>query len=134
VLAAVTSGETQLMFASMGSTLPFVRNGRLRPRAVTSAGCSMEVPDIPTLADFGFAGCEAITWHGLLLPAGVPATIVQTLDAHGVRILGQPELRAWLLTRRADATPSTPQAFAEYMKAKIALDARPVKQSGIRVD
>jgi len=133
-LAALMSGETQLMFASMGSTLPFVRNGRLRPLAVTSAARSAAVPDIPTVAESGFLGFEAITWHGLLLPAGVPATIVQTLNAHVVRILGQPEFRAWLLTQGADATPSTPEAFAEFMKAEIALYARLVKQSGMKAD
>jgi len=133
-LGALMSGETQLMFASMGSTLPFVRNGRLRPLAVTSAVRSAAVPDIPTVAESGFPGFEAITWHGMMMPAGVPAPIVQTLNAQVVRILGQPDFRAWLLTQGADATPSTPEAFAEFMKAELALYARLVKQSGMKAD
>ena len=91
-------------------------------------------PDTPTVAESGFPGFEAITWHGMMMPAGVPAPIVQTLNAQVVRILGQPEFRAWLLTQGADATPSTPEAFAEFMKAELALYARLVKQSGMKAD
>ncbi len=133
-LAALMSGETQLMFGSLGSTLPFVKGGRLRPLAVTGAKRSGAVPELPTVAESGFPGFEAITWHGLLLPAGAPAAVVQVLNAEVVRVLQSTEFRKWALEQGADATPTTPEAFAEFMKSELALYARLVRQSGMKPD
>ena len=133
-LAALIGGETQLMFASLGSSLTFIKSGRLRPLAVTSAKRSAAIPEMPTIAESGFPGFEAITWHGLMVPAGTPAPIVQRLNAETVKILRQPDFVAWLLSQGADATPSTPEEFTTFLKAELALYARLVKQSGMKPD
>jgi len=133
-LAALVGGETQLMFASLGSSLTFIKGGRLRPLAVTSAKRSAAILEMPTIAESGFPGFEAITWHGLMVPAGTPASIVQRLNTETVKILRQPEFVAWLLSQGADATPSTPEEFTTFLKAELALYARLVKQSGMKPD
>jgi tripartite-type tricarboxylate transporter receptor subunit TctC len=133
-LAALIGGETQLMFASLGSSLTFIKSGRLRPLAVTSAKRSAAIPEMPTIAESGFPGFEAITWHGLMVPAGTPAPIVQRLNAETVKILRQPDFVAWLLSQGADATPSTPEEFTTFLKSELALYARLVKQSGMKPD
>jgi hypothetical protein len=118
-LSALMGGETQLMFSSLASTLPFVKSGRLRPLAVTSAKRSAAVADLPTVAESGFPGFEAITWHGMLVPAGVPPAIIQRLNAEVVKILNSPEFINWLLTQGADATPSTPEEFTAFIRTEI---------------
>jgi tripartite-type tricarboxylate transporter receptor subunit TctC len=133
-LAALIGGETQLMFASLGSSLTFIKSGRLRPLAVTSAKRSAAIPEMPTIAESGFPGFEAITWHGLMVPSGTPAPIVQRLNAETVKILRQPDFVAWLLSQGADATPSTPEEFTTFLKSELALYARLVKQSGMKPD
>ncbi len=133
-LAALIGGETQLMFASLGSSLTFIKSGRLRPLAVTSAKRSAAIPEMPTIAESGFPGFEAITWHGLMVPAGTPTPIVQRLNAETVKILRQPDFVAWLLSQGADATPSTPEEFTTFLKSELALYARLVKQSGMKPD
>jgi tripartite-type tricarboxylate transporter receptor subunit TctC len=133
-LSALMGGETQLMFSSLASTLPFVKSGRLRPLAVTSAKRSAAVPDLPTVAESGFPGFEAITWHGMLVPAGTPAAIVQRLNGDVVKILNMPEFVSWLLAQGADATPSTPEAFTAFMKSELAMYAKLIRQSGMKPD
>jgi tripartite-type tricarboxylate transporter receptor subunit TctC len=133
-LSALIGGETQLMFASLGSSLNFIKGGRLRPLAVTSAKRSAAIPEMPTIEESGFPGFEAITWHGLMVPAGTPAPIVQRLNAETVKILRQPEFVAWLLSQGADATPCTPDEFTAFLKSELALYARLVRQSGMKPD
>jgi tripartite-type tricarboxylate transporter receptor subunit TctC len=133
-LSALIGGETQLMFASLGSSLNFIKGGRLRPLAVTSAKRSAAIPEMPTIEESGFPGFEAITWHGMMVPAGTPAPIVQRLNAEVVKILRQAEFVAWLLSQGADATPSTPEEFTAFLKTELALYARLVKQSGMKPD
>jgi len=133
-LAALMGGETQLMFSSLGAALPLVKNGRLRAIAVTSGKRSAALLEMPTVAESGFPGFEAITWHGMLVPAGTPVAIVQRLNADVVKQLTTPEFVSWLLAQGADATPSTPEAFTAFMKSELALYARLVRQSGMKAE
>ncbi len=133
-LTALVSGETHLMFGSLASTLPFVRNGRLRALAVTSAKRSAAIPEMPTIAESGYPGFEAITWHGLLAPAGTPPAIIERLNAEVVKILRAGDFKSWLLAQGADAAPSTPEEFGAFMKSELALYATLIKKSGMKPD
>src|SRR5215207_3651088 len=104
-LTAVISGETQLMFGSMTSTLPFAKSGRLRAIAVTGARRSLAAPDLPTVAEAGFPGFEAITWYGMFVPAGTPPSIVARLNGEVVKILRAPDFRDWLVAQGAEPAP-----------------------------
>jgi len=133
-LTALISGETQMMFGSMTSTLPFVKSGRLRAIAVTGAKRSLAAPDVPTVAEAAFPGFEAVTWYGLFVPAGTPAAIVSKLNAEVVKILRAPDFRDWLVAQGADPVGSTPDELAAFVKTELVKYAKIVKDSGMKPD
>ena len=133
-LTALISGETQMMFGSMTSTLPFVKSGRLRAIAVTGAKRSLAAPDVPTVAEAAFPGFEAITWYGLFVPAGTPPAIIARLNTEVVKILRMPDFRDWLVAQGADPVGSTPDELAAFVKTELVKYAKIVKDSGMRPD
>ena len=133
-LTALISGETQMMFGSMTSTLPFVKSGRLRAIAVTGAKRSLAAPEVPTVAEAAFPGFEAVTWYGLFVPAGTPAAIVSKLNAEVVKILRAPDFRDWLVAQGADPVGSAPDELAAFVKTELVKYAKIVKDSGMRPD
>jgi tripartite-type tricarboxylate transporter receptor subunit TctC len=133
-LTALISGETQMMFGSMTSTLPFVKSGRLRAIAVTGAKRSLAAPDLPTVAEAAYPGFEAVTWYGLFVPAGTPAAIISRLNAEVVKILRAPDFRDWLVAQGADPVGSTPDELAVFVKTELVKYAKIVKDSGMRPD
>jgi tripartite-type tricarboxylate transporter receptor subunit TctC len=133
-LTALISGETQMMFGSMTSTLPFVKSGRLRAIAVTGAKRSLAAPDLPTVGEAAFPGFEAVTWYGLFVPAGTPAAIVARLNSEVVKILRAPDFRDWLIAQGADPVGSTPDELAAFVRTELVKYAKIVKDSGMRPD
>jgi len=133
-LTALISGETQMMFGSMTSTLPFVKSGRLRAIAVTGAKRSLAAPDVPTVAEAAFPGFEAITWYGLFVPAGTPPAIIARLNTEVVKILRLLDFRDWLVAQGADPAPGTPEELAAFVKAELVKYAKIVKDSGMKPD
>ncbi len=129
------SGEqVHFMFATIPSVIEFVRAGRLRALAVTSATRSAAVPDLPTVAESGFPEFEASSWFGLLGPAELPREIVLKLRAEVVRSLQIPEIRSKLVAQGADPVASTPEEFADYMRSETVKWAKVVKASGAKAD
>jgi tripartite-type tricarboxylate transporter receptor subunit TctC len=135
--AAVTdllAGQVSMYFSTTPSSMPFVRAGRLRALAVTSAQRSPIVPDVPTIAESGLPGYEQSAWHGLLAPAGTPAAIISKLSDEIIRILRLPDLSGRLAAQGVDVVASPPPEFAAFIKQDVAKYAKLVKTAGIRVD
>ena len=130
-LIDLIAGQVTMYFGSMPASLPHVRSGRLRALAVTSRERSAAAPDIPTVAESGFPGFEAVTWIGLVAPARLSAAIVQRLHAETVAILALPEVRSRMLPLGADPKTNTPQEFAAYIAAEIAKWSKVVRDAGI---
>jgi tripartite-type tricarboxylate transporter receptor subunit TctC len=133
-LTALVSGETQLIFSSLTSTLSLVKSGRLRAIAMTSAQRSPLMPSLATVAESGYPGFEAITWWGLFLPAGAQPAITAKLNTEIVKVLNTAEFKAWLADQGAEAAPTTPDEFGAFVKAEIARYAPLVKKSGMKLD
>ena len=133
-LTAILSGETQLMFGTLTSSLQFVRSGRLRALAVTSAQRSPVMPELPTVAESGFPGYEAITWYGVVAPAGTPPAVLNRLHSEFTKVLNNAEFKSWLLNQGAEAAPSTPDELTAQIKRELALYAPIIKKSGMKVD
>jgi tripartite-type tricarboxylate transporter receptor subunit TctC len=133
-LTAMVSGETQLLVSSLTSTLPLVKAGRLRPIAMSSLKRSPLMPMLPTVAEGGYPGFEAITWFGLFLLANTAAAITAKLNTEFVKVLNNAEFKAWLAEQGAEAAPTTPDEFAAFIKAEIARYAPLVKKSGMKPD
>ena len=129
------SGESvHFMFATIPSVINHVRSGRLRALAVTSARRSAGVPELPTVAESGFPGFDASSWFGMVAPAGLPRELSEKIAADVARVLAQPGMRDKFVQQGADPVGSTPQEFAEYMRAETAKWRPLVKASGATVD
>src|SRR5713101_6827425 len=133
-LTDVIAGQAQLMFATSASVIPYVKAGRLRALAVTTAQRSATVPELPTLSESGVPGFEAITWHGVVVPAATRGALVERLNADIVRVLRMRDLRERLESLGAEVAPGTPQDFADYIAREIPKWAKVVKDSGARAE
>ena len=97
------------------SVIPFIRAGKLRALAVTTARRSASVPDLPTVSEAGVPGFEAITWHGVVVPAATPPQLVERLNRDIVGALAQGDMRERLGALGAEVHPGTPREFADYI-------------------
>ena len=131
--SALVTGNTQVYFAAAPGALPRVKSGKLRGIAVGSAQRSRDLPDLPTVAESGVPGFEYVIWYGLLAPAKTPKEIVEKLNAEVVRILKNPETVRDLASRGAEASPTTPEAFAKYLREDQARWRKVLKTAGIKV-
>ena len=127
-LPDVISGRATFYVASVESVSGPVKAGQLRPIAVTSAKRLSEWPHVPTVAESGFPGFEAVTWFGIAVPAGVPPAIVNRLNAEIVKVLQAPDVK-----QRLDGDVKTgPEAFAAAVKADHDKWAEVIKDAGIK--
>jgi len=133
-LTALLSGETQLMFGSMTSSIPFVKNGRLRALAVTGSKRAVAVPDVPTVSESGYPGFEATTWYGIAVPVGTPSPIIKRLHAEVVKIITAADFRKYLISQGADPIGSTPEEFGALIRAELKNYAKIVRDAGLRPD
>jgi tripartite-type tricarboxylate transporter receptor subunit TctC len=133
-LTAVLAGEAQLTFASMGAGLPQARAGKLRALGVTSAKRSSLAPELPTVAEAGVPGYEAITWYGVLAPRATPQAVIGVLNREIVAVLGASEFRERLAALGIEPTASTPQEFANYLKADIVKWTRAIRDAGVTLN
>ena len=132
-MAAVMSGDVQLVISGIGTTLPQVKGGKLKGLAVTGAKRSPLAPEIPTVVESGI-NFVATTWYGLLAPAGTPAVIIQRLNAASRTLLEDPEVKAQTAPQGVVLTPSTPDEFASFLRSEVALWAKVVKDTGVRAE
>jgi tripartite-type tricarboxylate transporter receptor subunit TctC len=132
-LSDVVGGHVPLMMSNILVALPQIRSGRVRAYGVTSAQRVSGAPDIPTIAETGVPGFDAVQWYGLLAPAGTPRDIVATLHATVVKVLQDPAIRERFMRDGAEPTPSaSPEAFAALIKAELARWVRVVKEAGLQ--
>ena len=133
-LTDVMGGQASLMFDTMLSAMPQVKNGKLKAIAVTSAARSPAAPDVPTVAESGLPGYEAIAWNGLLAPAGTPAEVVNKLNAELKKALDAPDVKDRFSAQGFGAAWNTREAFAKFMQAELDKWAKVVKVSGATLD
>lgn len=133
-LTDVISGSVELYMSSVPTLIGQIRNNKLRPLAVTSAKRVDDLPNVPTINESGFTGFDAVTWFGLLAPAGTPKDVVARLNAEFNKALQHPELRQKLGNEGADPAGGTPEQFAALIKDDIPRWGKVVKESGARVD
>ena len=133
----VVSGQVQFMFATAASVMPHTRSARLRAIAVTSAQRSPTVPELPTVAESGLAtlaGFEALTWHGIVVPAATPAPVITKINADINAVLATPETKERLATQGVEARGSTPEQFSAFLRAEIPKWSKVVRDSGAKAD
>jgi len=127
-------GRVTMMFDNMPSSLPLVKEGKLRALGVTSLKRSPAAPEIPTIAEQGLPGFDAVSWFALFAPAGTPRAFIDRLQAEVKKILASPDVAVKLAEAGLDAVGSTPDELAAYQRAEIAKWAKVVKDSGAKVE
>jgi tripartite-type tricarboxylate transporter receptor subunit TctC len=130
----VIGGQVQLYISSVPTMLGHIKNGKLRPLAVTAAKRTDDLPQTPTVAESGYKGFEAVTWFGLLGPAKLPASVVNTVNTELNKALNSADLRKKLEDQGLNVTPSSSDEFAKLIKADITKWAQVVKDSGAKAD
>lgn len=126
------AGQVQLVFSDALPVMQYIRAGRLRPIAITSAARSPLVPDIPTFVEQGMPGLVAVNWWGVLLPAGTPRPIVDKLNADLVQALASADVKEKFAGLGVESVSSTPEQFGEFIRAETAKYAKLVKEANIR--
>ena len=132
-VADLISGQVQVVFADPVSALAQVRAGTLTALAVTSKDRSPVAPDLPTIAESGYPGFDAIAWHGILAPAGTPPAIIDRLHAEIVKALKDPETIKLIEAQAIQVVGNTPQAFAGFIKQDIVLWKDVAQQAKVEV-
>jgi len=128
------AGHIQVSVPGINNVLPHVEAGRLRALGVTSRYRSAEMPGVPTIAESGVPGYEAVLWLGILVPAGTPRDIIARLNREITGVLSQPEVRKGFARIGTDVVATDPVKFAELIRIEIAKWAKVVKETGVQAN
>jgi tripartite-type tricarboxylate transporter receptor subunit TctC len=129
---AMLSGETQFTFATALSVQGHIKSGKLRALAVTTAKRSVSFPELPTVAEAGVPGFDAITWHGVIVPSRTPQPVITRLNREFNKLLQAPDMRERLLTLGSEVIGGEPKQLTEYMRVEIPRWAKVIKESGAK--
>jgi tripartite-type tricarboxylate transporter receptor subunit TctC len=127
-------GQVAVMTATMLTAIPHVRSGRLRALGVTSIQRTAVAPDVPTIAESGIPGYEAVQWYGVLAPTQAPKEIITRLHRDLSSILHTAEVKERFAADGGDPGGNTPEEFARYIKTETEKWARVVKEAGIKAE
>lgn len=130
----VISGQVQLYVSSVPTLLPHIKSGKMHALALTSLQRAADLPQVPTVAESGYKGFEAITWFGIAGPAGLPKDIVAKLNTDINKALQDPALRQKLSGQGADVQGSSAADFGKLIRDDIPRWGKLVKDSGAKVD
>lgn len=130
--AAVLAGEAQLIFASIASSMPQVKAGRLKALATTGLKRSKVAPDLPTMAESGFPGFDVTTWYSLMLPARTPASIVKRIHDEAQKALQRPDVQQPMAGQGLEAETSTPQELAARIESESKTWSEIIRSAGIK--
>lgn len=126
--------QIAIMFDNLPSVIPHVRSGKLRAIAITTAKRSPELPDVPTIAEAGVPGYEAMSWFGLLAPAATPAPVLAKLSGALAKVLANPEVKKKIVDQGGEPVNETPAQFAAFIQSESVKWGKVVKSSGASLD
>jgi tripartite-type tricarboxylate transporter receptor subunit TctC len=133
-LTAVVAGEVSVYFAPLAAALPQVRQGRLRPLAVTTTKRLPLLPEYPTVAETGYSGYQSGNWYGVVVPAKTPKEIIATIRGAVVAALNDPNVSKRLSDLGYVSVGDQPEEFAAFIKSEIATLAKIIQQTGATVN
>lgn len=131
-VAAVVSGETDFLFATAPSSAPFIRDGRLRALAVTTAKKASTFPDLPTMNEF-VPGFVSDNWYAMFFPAGTPQDIIAKMNGLIKEALSADKVKQFYAREGLDPVGSTPEELAKLMNSEIVKYAKVIKQGNIKI-
>ena len=128
------SGQVQVFLNNFLAGMPMIRAGKLRALALTSVKRSSAMPELPTVAESGVPGFSVTGWYGMLVPAGTPAPVLNTLHDAVVKALKSKDVNDRLSGEAAEPVGSTPQEFADFLRTEIDKWASVIKKAGVRAE
>ena len=128
------TGRIHLSFGDMASLLPSIKDGALKPLAVTTSARSPLLPNVPTISESGVKGYDASAWYGVFVPAKTAPDIVRQLNEGIIAALKTPEVLQRMETLGAESVGSTPEEFAAFVKSEIARWGPIVQASGVTAE
>jgi tripartite-type tricarboxylate transporter receptor subunit TctC len=133
-LADLLGGQVSVMFDNLTSSIGYIKTGRLRALAVTTARRYPELPNVPTINESGVPGYEASAWFGIVVPKATPREIVNRINSEVNKAIALPDIREKLAQQGAEATPLTPEQFGAFIHNEVVKWAKVVKASGAKVE
>ncbi len=130
----VLGGQIEMMFDAITTMAPNVQAGRVRALATTGRVRSAVLPNVPTVAEAGVPGYEAVIWLGVMAPAGTPKPIIDRLNAEVRKVLAHADIKESWKKQGAEIMDMSPQKFDEFLRADIEKWAKVVQGAGIKVD
>jgi tripartite-type tricarboxylate transporter receptor subunit TctC len=125
-------GQLQVLFDPFSSLYPQVRAGKARGLAVTTERRSSVAPELPTVTELGFKGFDVSSWQGLVVPAATPKDIVDRLHRDTVKLLASAQIKEQFAKHGAEAAPTSPEKFGEYIVGEIARWQKVARDAGIK--
>ena len=133
-LPDLVSGRISMLFDNLSSSLPLIKAGEVRALGVTTLKRSLAAPDIPTLAEQGLHGFEAVSWFSLMAPAHLPSSVQKRLNALTNQTLSNPQVRNRLLEGGLEPAPGSPKELAKLIQSETSKWSKVVHQSGAKVE
>ena len=133
-ITELIGGQIVLYASSMPPALPLINGGKLKALGVTTSKRLAPLPNVPTIAESGVPGYEAVNWYGVFVPAGTPKDIVAKLHTDIVRVLKHPEVKERFAGEGGDIVADTPEEFAAFVRKEIPKWAKVVKDASVKVD
>ena len=127
-------GQVNLLFDSVASALPQIRAGTIRPIAVATAQRMPQLPDVPTIAELGYPGFEAVSWGGLMVPKGTPQAVIERIGADTRKIVNDPAVREQMLARGLLPDARSAQDWRLFIDAEIRKWGELIKAANITAE
>ena len=128
------SGVIDLAFSTAIAVQPYVQSGKLRALGVSTGARLSTLPDVPTIAEAGLAGFDGGSWQGIVMPAGTPREIVNTVSTEFVKILHAPDMKDRIVGMGGIALGTTPEEFTAFMKEEVEKWARVAKAAKVSIE
>jgi tripartite-type tricarboxylate transporter receptor subunit TctC len=130
----VVGGHTKAMFSSLVQTTPHIRSGKLRALGTGGSARNPVLPDVPTIAEAGVPGYEAVNWWGIVAPAGTPAAIVDKLHTEITAVQNSDEVKKYFASEGAQTVQMSSAEFATFIDKEMKKWERVVKEGGIKAE
>jgi tripartite-type tricarboxylate transporter receptor subunit TctC len=133
-LTDLIAGHLHVAIPSVTSSIAHIRAGKIKALGLTSSTRSAQLPDVPTIAEVGVPGYQAVIWNGVLAPAGTPKPILDRLSRELAAAMRSPEASARYGAMGAETIGSTPEEFAKFLRTEIEQYARVIKAAGLKAE
>ena len=133
-ITELMGNQISMVIADAAPAMPNMKSGKIRALAVTSAKRSPFTPELPTFAEEGLKGFEAVNWWGILFPTGVPRPVIEKVNADMIKVLALPDVKEKLAVFGVEPVSSTPEQFGKYMDAERAKWGKLIKEANIKLE